>query len=283
MNYAQPGFGSGDPYHSLSPADLIQAATNDGLEPVANPGGSAYPSVPEGKTLVAQITGLAVKIPDYHWYRRDRDGKWTHKPGPGAATDMNWNYTATISDPRIKANWDPMLYDTFVGFYLVDSNYFEGQGWENVNGDSRRYGPGLDEAGAGAGVTALSADAGALTATVRIFSGRKNPEARLADPAVVQKVALLVRQTTALSTAAVPPSVPLYKGIAVDNPDGLGGMPKTFTIYANLIVAPGVGAANATYRQDSSGTLESYLLDQMVGVGGLDSSLRDSIRTLAGK
>ena len=60
-------------------------------------------------------------------------------------------------------------------------------------------------------------------------------------------------------------------------------MPKTFTIYANLIVAPGIGAPNATYRKDSSGTLEGYLLDQMVGVGGLDSSLRDRIRTLAGK
>ena len=36
---------------------------------------------------------------DFHWYRKGRNGHWTHKPGSTQVTNMD-NSGVTISDPR---------------------------------------------------------------------------------------------------------------------------------------------------------------------------------------
>jgi hypothetical protein len=46
--------------------------------------------------LVALVVGQHW---DFHWYRKGRDGWWSHKPGRTAVTDLeNWNQL--IADPR---------------------------------------------------------------------------------------------------------------------------------------------------------------------------------------
>jgi len=52
---------------------------------------------------------------DYHWYRKGRDGYWTHKPGRTPVTNVDDNQ-ALITDPRT-ANRG--MYTEFCGFMIV--------------------------------------------------------------------------------------------------------------------------------------------------------------------
>ncbi len=55
---------------------------------------------------------------DYHWYRRNDDGSWSHKPG--STPIINWDAAGqTISDP---ATCDRGIYDGFLGYYEVGPN-----------------------------------------------------------------------------------------------------------------------------------------------------------------
>lgn len=85
----QPGYKSGNPV--MYPSDITvngirDRAIADGLSPVPVTG--SYPV-----NLV-----VAVGI-DYHWYRQDADGSWSHKPGaiPVTNLDASGNRIADIS------------------------------------------------------------------------------------------------------------------------------------------------------------------------------------------
>lgn len=57
---------------------------------------------------------------DYHWYRQNSDGTWSHKPGTNKVTNMDYS-EQIIMDPRI-CNRNAGLglnYNLFVGFYAV--------------------------------------------------------------------------------------------------------------------------------------------------------------------
>ncbi len=58
---------------------------------------------------------------DYHWYRQDADGYWSHKPGRTAVTRYD-NSGNLIVDPETA---DRGGYDLFLGFYAVS-------GWDNM-------------------------------------------------------------------------------------------------------------------------------------------------------
>jgi hypothetical protein len=303
MNYAQPGYGGGQTTPSYKPSDLKAAVIRDGLEFVADPGAGKFPTVPEGKSLVALITGLAPNYTaDYHWYRKDRDGRWTHKPGPCEATDRYFPYSsidAVVTDPRTKAAWDPTQYDTFVGFFLVDSNYFQGMGVENVNGFADKDISNCS----GDSAAALSADstspspqtasAGELSVTIALYSGRVNPVLVVKDAATIDKIRKAYGQAQALDGPSLGPKAgPGYMGLIVTNRCGISGLPPRFTLFngqmtaraAGNAVATALGVAGATaYLQESEGSLESDLLDQAEAGRVIDSTTRSQIRTLNNK
>ena len=52
------------------------------------------------KCLLFTFTGI---VNDYHWYRLDNNGYWSHKPGRTPATDRDGNGDR-IRDPRKAAN-----------------------------------------------------------------------------------------------------------------------------------------------------------------------------------
>lgn len=52
---------------------------------------------------------------DYHWYRQDSDGYWSHKPGTDFVRRYDDSYDLII-DP---SNCDWGDYDTFLGFFAV--------------------------------------------------------------------------------------------------------------------------------------------------------------------
>jgi hypothetical protein len=105
---SQPGAAAGAMYTSLTGPAVRAAAIADGLinSPTANnhcPG--------EGH-LVALV--IAPNI-DFHWYRKGRTGRWSHKPGSTPVVDVD-NSNALITDPRTA---DRGIYTQFTTFMVV--------------------------------------------------------------------------------------------------------------------------------------------------------------------
>lgn len=57
---------------------------------------------------------------DYHWYRQNSDGTWSHKLGPSPVTNVDAG-NQIITDPETcNRNYSRNLnYEEFVGFYEV--------------------------------------------------------------------------------------------------------------------------------------------------------------------
>ena len=52
---------------------------------------------------------------NYHWYRQDENGNWSHKPGQGPVQNTDYK-NKKIQDPE-KADWG--IYTIFVGYFEV--------------------------------------------------------------------------------------------------------------------------------------------------------------------
>ncbi|MGE5341161.1 MAG: hypothetical protein ACM3SY_06730 [Candidatus Omnitrophota bacterium] len=119
--FAQPGLGGGDMYHSIDCAEVTRGAITDGLEKTT---ATAVPT--GGKTKIA----LVIWPPeiDFHWYRQDSNGKWSHKPGGTMATNRD-NSGHLITNPET-ANRGP--YTIFCGYFLTCSDVNQGQGHANI-------------------------------------------------------------------------------------------------------------------------------------------------------
>ncbi|HEY0411683.1 MAG TPA: hypothetical protein VGD66_00900 [Allosphingosinicella sp.] len=88
--FAQPGRASGHMYTALQCPNVRAAAVSDGLQVTGN--------------FSAAIPGWYVALviwpgQDYHWYRQDKNGCWSHKPGSTPARNVD-NAGHTISDPK---------------------------------------------------------------------------------------------------------------------------------------------------------------------------------------
>jgi hypothetical protein len=90
--FAQPGQASGAMYTALSCASVKPAAIADAL--LDNP--SANNRCPKEGHLVALVIWPGV---DFHWYRKGRNGFWSHKPGPTQVRNID-NSGHLIHDPR---------------------------------------------------------------------------------------------------------------------------------------------------------------------------------------
>lgn len=70
----------------------------------------------EGNWVVA--LAYATDGTDYHWWRKNDDGTWSHKPG--STPIIHWDASGnTITDP---GNCDRGIYDGFLGYYEVGPN-----------------------------------------------------------------------------------------------------------------------------------------------------------------
>jgi hypothetical protein len=107
--FAQPGLASGQMYPSpISCVGVRPAAVRDDL--IDNP--KADNHCPDEGHLVALVVGPGF---DFHWYRKGRNGLWTHKPGGTPVTNVD-NSGVLITDPRT-ANRDG--YTDFCTFMTV--------------------------------------------------------------------------------------------------------------------------------------------------------------------
>jgi len=71
-----------------------------------------YDSVPNGYYRVCLVLAFGT---DYHWYRQNPDGTWSHKPGATEVTKLD-SSASTIYNP---ATADRGNYTTVVGFYAI--------------------------------------------------------------------------------------------------------------------------------------------------------------------
>ena len=106
--YAQPGKANGAMYDSIQCAEVKAGAIADGL--IDAP--SANNKCKKEGHLVALVVGPNW---DFHWYRKGRNGYWTHKPGSAQATQYD-NSGHLIADPRTA---DRGNYVNFCSFMTV--------------------------------------------------------------------------------------------------------------------------------------------------------------------
>lgn len=105
---SQPGAAAGAMYTSLTGPSVLAAAVADGL--INSPNADNHCPV-EGH-LVALV--IAPNI-DFHWYRKGRTGRWSHKPGSTPVIDVD-NSNAVITDPRTA---DRGMYTQFTTFMVL--------------------------------------------------------------------------------------------------------------------------------------------------------------------
>jgi hypothetical protein len=122
--FAQPGRHSGVQAQSWDCHIVTQAAINDGFELVQGITQPA-PSTDGFRSTVALVVAPGY---DYHWYRRDGNNMWSHKPGMSASTTLD-NSGQPISDPQY-ANRG--IYTDFCGYFRVWSDSMAGVGHENI-------------------------------------------------------------------------------------------------------------------------------------------------------
>ena len=112
--YAQPGRAHGITLtlEDMNCSAVTAGATADGLTPVNCDEGCGCS---ECRHQVALVISPGH---DYHWYRKDRDGRWTHKMGWTPATNVD-NSGNIVTDPRTA---DRGSYTVFCGCFCVNKS-----------------------------------------------------------------------------------------------------------------------------------------------------------------
>ncbi|KAL9961485.1 hypothetical protein ACROYT_G030432 [Oculina patagonica] len=120
--FAQPGRGSGQPFPPVFTADDVKRASEaDGC--IFTPA-RKHMCAPSGPRHLAALFVYIGQFGcpwdcDYHWYRLDNNGHWSHKAGQTPATDRDGNGDRIV-DPRKAANgWIPYQ---FVCFMTIDKD-----------------------------------------------------------------------------------------------------------------------------------------------------------------
>ncbi|ATC63567.1 hypothetical protein CMV30_06140 [Nibricoccus aquaticus] len=119
--FAQPGRASGNMYSSINATEVSNGAISDGLIPT-----DAWSVDPDGRTKIALVIDPGW---DFHWYRQDSDGRWSHKPGGTSATNLD-NSGNLITNPETA---DRGGYTEFVGYFFTPSDCAQGQGHAVIN------------------------------------------------------------------------------------------------------------------------------------------------------
>jgi hypothetical protein len=120
--FAQPGYANGiDP--NINCDEVSDAAIADGLrliDPNEDCGACGH--------KVALV--IDPNWPDYHWYRKDKYGMWSHKGGSGEAKDRDY-LGNIITDPRTadRRGNGGLNYSIFCGFFCSYKGDVEIAGW----------------------------------------------------------------------------------------------------------------------------------------------------------
>jgi hypothetical protein len=194
---------------------------------------------------------------DYHWFRLDRDGKWSHKYGNKPAIKLLEG--GKPIDPEVYASMK--LYH-FCGYFCV------------YKPSVRIKGPGCVYAGRSlkqdsVDVSTSSAEPGPIQVTLDLYSGRPNPTWSLSPPQV-EELRRLIEQSNAerCDTATQPPYLG-YAGFVISNPEGVTGLPYELRVYGGMLRATEqlgeralVEAGGEQWHGAQAHALEAWLMEQ---------------------
>lgn len=106
--YAQPGLGSGYKFKAFTCSEVGKGLIADGLVPI---------DCKKRCRMRHHKIALAISpLNTFHLYRRDCDGRWSHKPGDGPPTNLDYS-GEIITDPQTA---DRGPFAVFCGCYCVD-------------------------------------------------------------------------------------------------------------------------------------------------------------------
>jgi hypothetical protein len=105
--FAQPGRGCGHMYNTITCAEVGRGAICDGMHRRFD----CFPDSEKPRYLAALV--VRPDGGDYHWYRKQKEGFWGHKPGGTAARNVD-NSNQVITNPET-ANRGP--YTIFCGYF----------------------------------------------------------------------------------------------------------------------------------------------------------------------
>ncbi len=106
--FAQPGRATGHQAHTMACADVVAAALSDGLHHRFH----CFPDSEKPRWLMALVVAPGY---DYHWYRKQQEGFWGHKPGGTAARNVD-NNGAIVWNPETAAR---LPYTNFCGYFYA--------------------------------------------------------------------------------------------------------------------------------------------------------------------
>ncbi|NOG70425.1 hypothetical protein [Roseicella sp. DB1501] len=109
--FAQPGKGCGRMYTAITCAEMTRASLCDGLHRRFD----CFPDSEKPRYLVALVVAPGPGFVDFHWYRKQKEGFWGHKPGGTAARNTD-NSGRVIMDP---STCDRGPYTLFCGYFYT--------------------------------------------------------------------------------------------------------------------------------------------------------------------
>ena len=98
-------------------SSVIQGANADGLKYLGKTDGPCTGCMHKVALVVAPGT-------DFHWYRQDNNGKWSHKPGSTAVRNVDESGQEITSPETANRG----MYTSFCGYFCVDKNAVSIQG-----------------------------------------------------------------------------------------------------------------------------------------------------------
>lgn len=123
--YAQPGRYAGAKATVMQCPNVIAGAVADGLIQTTATG-----VCPKGMDKIAMVVDPDV---DYHWYRQGSDGMWSHKPGPGKATNLDGSNNPISNPETANRCGGGFCYKQFCGYFCTCSDVQQGQGHATIN------------------------------------------------------------------------------------------------------------------------------------------------------
>lgn len=119
--FMQPGQGNENPVtdNDLVHYDRVISKVESDVEEY----GFVFQSIGRYEICPAGTYKVALVIDpntDYHWYRQNSDGTWSHKPGPGSVTNLDYSNKIIIDPMECNRKQSHYLnYTVFAGYFAV--------------------------------------------------------------------------------------------------------------------------------------------------------------------
>jgi len=252
--FAQPGRAAGQMYTALTCEAVEPAAIADGILKLEGT------DCPNNEMKIALVVAPDF---DYHWYRLDSSGYWTHKPGGTPATNLD-NSGEIITDVETA---DRGAYTDFCCYFCTCSDVIQGISHEMIRSTDTE-----EPAGEKPGIEGLRV-------TIMIYSGRPNPTyvvpaSDQGNKKMLMDLFALAEPNSSFASETVIPSILGYNGILVEKQGDFKDFPyDRLYIYKENIEIDTPKTKTKQFLMDCGRNLEHFLLQLALEKGLLNPNL----------